>query len=301
MANTTSNPARPIFQNYTKANPGIPEVPVPLPGSKSSKYKHTPSRHKQTTVRNKRPNESPAPATRDAAVKANKKPKSTVVIQLETPVAPAAQYEPTKSKSSPPATDATATDATATATENWDEKLLEAENEFDKFMSELWGGHKTSEEYLKSRRKNEEYDADYVPRATSSGYGGWGNAYKENITSNSISTHTLIADPPYQENDIEILKKTINRQTEQLAHYQQKIAELEEDLLNAQGYSEYLKLRLNELEEKNEPICRIKLQNGGIISIPSPYSDCDSVYLECSSVVLIGSKGNEPALNAVCN
>ena len=93
MANTTSNSARPIFQNYTKANPSIPEIPIPLPGSKSAKYEHTRSRYKQTNVRYKRTNESPASATRHATVKADEKPKSTVVIQVESPVAPAAQDE----------------------------------------------------------------------------------------------------------------------------------------------------------------------------------------------------------------
>lgn len=45
MAIATSKASRPRFNNFTKANPGIPEKVLPLPGRRSSKYDYIPSRY----------------------------------------------------------------------------------------------------------------------------------------------------------------------------------------------------------------------------------------------------------------
>ena len=45
MAYSTLNSSQPRFNNYTRANCGIPMTPLPLPGRKSSEYDHTPSRY----------------------------------------------------------------------------------------------------------------------------------------------------------------------------------------------------------------------------------------------------------------
>ena len=45
MANANSNSSQPFFNNYTKALPGIPKIPLPLPGRKSSEYAYTLSRY----------------------------------------------------------------------------------------------------------------------------------------------------------------------------------------------------------------------------------------------------------------
>ena len=44
MAKANSKPSRPRYNNFTKANPGIPTIPPPLPGQKNPKYDHTKSR-----------------------------------------------------------------------------------------------------------------------------------------------------------------------------------------------------------------------------------------------------------------
>ena len=48
MAYSTLNSSQPRFNNYTRANCGIPMTPLPLPGRKSSEYDHTSSRYAGT-------------------------------------------------------------------------------------------------------------------------------------------------------------------------------------------------------------------------------------------------------------